>query len=88
MVGSNKVTTWVPYNGAIEFLESLNNVLSETVLIRERVARVVDSTVDASSHVPMRSVLVGLHIYARSLGREAGGGGGGGAARAYSVKPP
>jgi hypothetical protein len=52
MVCSNKVTAWVSNNGAVELLHGLDDILSEAILVREGVTRVVDAAVDAATHVP------------------------------------
>jgi hypothetical protein len=52
MVGSDKITTWIPYDRYIKIFECIDNIFAEAVLVGKRVARVVNAAVDASSHVP------------------------------------
>lgn len=53
MIRSNKVTTWISHNRAVELLEGLNDILSETILIGQGISGVVDAAVDAATHVPV-----------------------------------
>lgn len=53
MIRSNKVTTRISHNRTVELLEGLNDILSETILIRQGISGVVDAAVDAATHVPV-----------------------------------
>jgi hypothetical protein len=65
MIRSDKVTTGISHNRAVEILHGLDDILSETIFIGERVAGVVDATVDAATHVsrdcPLSLVHVNIH---------------------------
>ena len=52
VVSCNKVATWIANNRHFQLLECLNDVFTETILVRQRVARIVDAAVNATSHVP------------------------------------
>jgi len=52
MIRSDKVTTGISHNRAVELLHGLDDILSETILVGERVAGIVDAAVDAATHVP------------------------------------
>lgn len=52
VVGCDKITTWIPHNGTIELFERFNYIAAKTILIRERVSRVIDAAVDTATHVP------------------------------------
>ena len=47
-----EVTTRVSDYRRVQFLQGLDDVLAEAILIGQRVARVVDATVDAATHMP------------------------------------
>lgn len=53
VVGSNEVTARVSHAGDIELLEGVENVQTETVLIRKGVSRVIDTAVDTATHMPI-----------------------------------
>jgi hypothetical protein len=53
MIRSNKVTTRISHNRTVELLEGLNDILSETILVRQGISGVVDAAVDAATHVPV-----------------------------------
>lgn len=58
MIRSDKVTTRISHNGAVEFLHGLDDIFAETILVGEGVAGVVDAAVDAAAHVPGGDMLV------------------------------
>ena len=55
MVGCNEIATRVSYYRHIQFFESLDYILSKAILVGECIARIIDTTVDASTHMPERS---------------------------------
>ena len=52
MICRSKVAAGVPHNGHVELLQRLDDVFAETVLVRQRVAGVVDAAIYAAAHVP------------------------------------
>ena len=55
MIGCNEIATRVSYYWHIQFFESLDYILSKAIRVREWIARIIDATVDASTHMPEQS---------------------------------
>ena len=52
VVSGNKVASWVADDRTIQLLESLDYILAEAVVIRQRAAGVIEAAVDATTHMP------------------------------------
>jgi hypothetical protein len=52
VVGSTEITTGIPNNRDVEVLQRLQYILSETILIGKWTSRLVDASIDASTHMP------------------------------------
>lgn len=57
MIGSTEIASRIPNNRNVEVFQRTHDVLSEPILVGERVTRVVDTAVDAPAHVPIEKEL-------------------------------
>ena len=58
VIGSAEVSSRIPNNRNVELFQRAHDVLSETILVGQRVTGVIDAAVDASAHVPIEKELV------------------------------
>jgi hypothetical protein len=58
VIGSTEVASGIPDDRDIEFLQCTEDILSEAILVRQRVTGVIDAAVDASAHVSSKKILV------------------------------
>lgn len=54
MIGRAEVPAGVSDDRDVEVLQGLEDILTEAILIGEGVPRVIDTSVDASAHMPER----------------------------------
>lgn len=53
MIGGDEISPWIPENGHIELLETVDYVYPETIFVDQAVfvVGVIDASIDTSAHV-------------------------------------
>ena len=54
MIGSDEISSWIPYDRNFEFLQCFQGILSEAILVRERTTWLIYTTVDGAAHMSCR----------------------------------